>query len=382
MIYTISRPPTDTFSYSLFRNLLNTLNCEYDAYYIWSSPPDTLTKFFRNIDFNNKPNVIIGIKDLLDMWLDYNYWKDTAQAGTQLIDAVASAHPNTNFVILTSLENLHLEEIKSPNVQIVPWGGDCVNQHSNYQTLAPVINKDFASTKHVISLNRNIRDHRIVYLSYLLGRNLDVNASVSCLGIYNLHEEFEPTDFLGRIFWRFDEHHNDVRNILLEGYKRFFVNQRLIIDEYDIYGEQQNNNIMNFNNNLRYRYQNSFVEIVTESSFCSPAYMLTEKTMHAFYGCNFPIILAGSGAVAHLRGVGFDMFDDIIDHSYDLQNNPIDRITQAIDLNERLLLDGDYVKECWKQNKDRFLKNVEVANNITNCYAQRATELWKQVKWK
>ena len=236
----------------------------------------------------------------------------------------------------------------------------------------------------MISLNRNLRDHRIVYLCYLFGRQLDNAVDISCLGLENVDLNFEPTNFLDRIFWRFDntEKHNCTRSLLLDGYTKFFNNQNLVIDNFEIYDNSSNDNISNFNNRLRPRYQNSFVEIVTESSFASPGYMLTEKTMHSFYACNFPIILAGVGAVAHLRNMGFDMFDDIIDHSYDQQNNPIDRITEAIDYNERLLTDGDYVKNLWTKNRSRFEHNIHTANNITKYYEQRARESWNQLKWQ
>jgi len=385
MIHTISRPPTDTFSYKLFRELLDTLTCQYDAYYLWSNPPDQLVKFFNNTDFGQQPNVIIGIKDLLDLWTDYNYWQDHAHAGTRLIDQTASRYPNTNFVILTSVENLHLEQIQSPNVQIVPWGGDCVNQHAEYQTLKPVFDKDFSEPRHVISLNRNLRDHRIVYISYLLGENLESTFDLSCLGIYQINPQREPQNFLDRIFWEFDndsDEHDRIRDSVMQGYEKFFNNRNLIVDDYEIYAGGNNDNILNFNQCLRFRYRTSFLEIITESSFSSPGYMLTEKTMHGFYACNFPILLSGQGAVGHLRDIGFDMFDDIIDHSYDLISNPIDRIVQAVDQNRDLLTDAQQVKKLWVDNQERFHKNIHVANHITDYYTHRAKKLWSAVQWK
>jgi hypothetical protein len=43
------------------------------------------------------------------------------------------------------------------------------------------------------------------------------------------------------------------------------------------------------------------------------------------------------------------VFDDVVDHGYDLIQNPFDRITTAIDSNRRLLTDLDYVKKSWTQ---------------------------------
>ena len=350
MFTTISRPHFDEFSYQLFDDLLKTVKQPYQAYYLWATPPETLPYTIERILTNQvEKNVVLGIKDLLDLWKDYNYWHQSAHAGTQLLDRVAQANPKINFVVCTSLENLHHEQIQSKNIQIVPWGGDWTNQHVEYQQIEPVLDKNFSSDRYWISLNRNARDHRLVFLSYLFGLELDQHGLISYLSIANINEKFEPDNFLDRIFWEFNEKgHERIRDVMFRGYKRFYSDSSLVRDEFEIYGESRiNNNIANFERELRHKYRNSFLEIVTESSFASPGYMLTEKTRHAFVACNFPIFLFGQHGVEHLRDIGFDVFDDIIDHSYDTIENPFDRITTAIDSNVQLLTDGDQVKQLW-----------------------------------
>lgn len=378
----ISRAPNDYFTFDLSELLLKGLVCEYNAYYIWANPPHVISTFFES-NFNKSKNVIIGIKDMLDLWGDYHYWNKNGNGVVDLIVEVAKKYPETNFVILTSLDHLE-KEISEQNIQIISWGGDCVNQCNEYKILDPVVDKNFKSEKHVISLNRNYRAYRIVYLSYLLGRNLETCVNLSCLGISTIDLNVEPNNFMDRINWVFEnsEEHNRIRDILIEGYRdKFFNNTDLIKEEYNIY-QRSNDNITNFNTSLRSKYQSSFLEIVTESCFTSPSFMVTEKTMHCFYGCNFPIILGGCGIVAHLREVGFDMFDDIIDHSYDLISNPIDRIVRAIDDNERLLVDPNYVKDLWIKHKQRILNNVDVARKISDFYKARAIDQWNNVVWK
>ena len=381
MKYIISTPPNDVFSFPLFNKLLESVSCDYDAYYVWATPPEALEDVFNQCDFSQKPNVIIGIKDMLDLWKNYHYWRQQSQAGTQLIDATLQRYPDINFIILTSLENLHLEPMQSTNVQIVPWGGDLVNQIDKYKKLEPVLNKNFSSAQHAISLNRNQRDHRVVCMSYLFGKNLETTTRISFLSKL----PGMPDDFLDIIPWVFDASpdHDRIRQLLIVGYKKLLDCETLTADPHKIYDESSlNDNFSNFNNSLRSKYENSFVEIVSESSFDAPGYMLTEKTMHAFYGCNFPIMMSGRGSVQHLRDVGFDMFDDIVDHGYNTIDNPIDRIAQAIDANERLLTDGDYVKLLWQENRHRFIKNVEVAKNIDQYYRTRTLDLWNNIRWK
>lgn len=381
MIQTISRPYNDDFSYDLFCNLLKDCSHDYEAYYMWSSPPDVLRRFLKKTQFQAS-NIILGIKDLLDLWKDYNYWHDSQQAGVQLIAETVRQWPNKNFIIFTSLENLHLE-LTEPNVQIIPWGGDIVNQQAKYRTLEPVLEKNFESTKSFISLNRNIRDHRVVLLSYLFGEGYDQFGTITYLGISNLNPHYEPVAFLDRISWEFDESHDCIRTLMLAGYEKFYINSDLVVDDFKIYGEKNdNNNILNFNHYLRDKYKNSFVEIISESSYIAPAYMLTEKTHHSFYACNFPILIAGRGAVAHLREVGFDMFDDIVDHSYDLIDNPFDRITTAIDANRQLLTDGKHAKHLWATNRHRFDQNISIAQNtMYNWYRDRTVAKFNKIRW-
>lgn len=58
---------------------------------------------------------------------------------------------------------------------------------------------------------------------------------------------------------------------------------------------------------------------------------MTEKSYKCFALFQVPIWLAPYRAVACYRELGFDVFDDIIDHSYDLEIDPIKRISMVAD---------------------------------------------------
>ena len=375
-----SRPPNDEFSFSLLKSLLESIEHDYEAYHIWTNPPGTFQNFLEKLLKPWKPNIVIGIKDLLDMWKDFNWWQDTIQLGPSLIVDLANKYPNKNFIIFTSLENLDQEVGSIDNVQFIPWGGDFTNQQWAYAGMEPVLNKNFNSNKNFISLNRHARDHRMVLLSYLFGLGYDQWGDISFL-----HQVgWSTKDLLEVLPWEFSmDRHADDREIILSGYSKVHRNEDLVKDDYLIYTGGVNNNYVNFENKLRSRYENSFVEIITESSFTPPSYMITEKFLHSIYGCNFPILLSGAGAVAHLREVGFDMFDDIVDHSYDSMPDPFDRIINAVKLNSRLLTDGDHIKSLWKDNRSRFERNVEFAKkDMYDWYRNRATEKFKEIRWK
>ena len=87
--------------------------------------------------------------------------------------------------------------------------------------------------------------------------------------------------------------------------------------------------------------------------------MITEKTANSILGCCFPIWISSQGTVNFLRSVGLDVFDDIVDHTYDTIENPIDRLYRAVTDNLELLINVERTKSLWIQNHNRFLQNVE-----------------------
>jgi hypothetical protein len=183
-------------------------------------------------------------------------------------------------------------------------------------------------------------------------------------------------------FWQFDvPRHDHFREKILSGYQRMLKNSRRLMGDYEIYTEDNNDNITNFNSKLRSVYRDSYVELITETSFCAPAYHLTEKTWHAFSGCNFPIFLFGQGGVQHLRDLGFDVFDDIVCHAYDNITNPIDRVMMAVEMNKGLLTNADQVKDLWQINRHRFLSNIEVTKTLGSKYRDRVLNQWDDIKW-
>lgn len=373
------RQPGDTFVFNTFSELMSTVS-NAEAYYQWTGEygfHDDALEIEPTYGYK-KPLIIIGFRDsIVDK---FNFWTDkTTPHIEKYIINPAKKHPDKNFIIFTSEENLHLE-IASKNVQVVPWGGDWLTQAEIYPSLQPVFNKNFNSTKTFINLNRGPRPFRVVVMNYLFGHGYDNYGVITYLGPKKSRDNWQTFDVLNAIQWNFDEErHKDIRIKIIEGWKKFYHTDFLTGDDVNIYNDSNlNDNFNNFNTRLRPKYENSFVEIVSEATFESKTYLLSEKTLHTFYGCNFPIILSGCGAVEHLRNIGFDMYDDIIDHSYDTVENPIDRIVTAIESNRRLLVDGDYAKSCWIKNQSRFIKNVETVKTIYDWYRIRTTRIFNQ----
>ena len=235
------------------------------------------------------------------------------------------------------------------------WGGDITNQEYQYKKLLPVLEKNFDSQSNFISLNRNARSHRLLLVSMLYGMNLQDSGLISYISQHN-------TGNVDSINWTFTADQAGIKNIADLGFEIFKNSELKIKDNADIYGKaNKNTNVENFLNKLQHYYKNTFVEIVSETSYTESAFLITEKFLNSVYGCNFPILLCSAGSIKFLRNVGFDMFDDIIDNSHDLIDNPIDRMYSAIFNNYKLLSDNNYTKDLWLKNKHRFISNVDVA---------------------
>jgi hypothetical protein len=84
-------------------------------------------------------------------------------------------------------------------------------------------------------------------------------------------------------------------------------------------------------------YSQCTVNIVTETQYDSRPGIVTEKTLQAMIAGQIPIVIGHPGVVQDCQELGFDMFEDLVDTSYDwLPNNQ--RVEAALELNQNLIL--------------------------------------------
>jgi hypothetical protein len=113
-------------------------------------------------------------------------------------------------------------------------------------------------------------------------------------------------------------------------------------------------------------YESSYVNIVTESNFLFNEIHITEKTLKPFYFYQFPIFLSSMNHIKYIKEMyGFDMFDDILDHSYDNEPDNKKRLFMVYDEIRRLSENKDKLIEFYKNNESRFEKNKQIVINIS-----------------
>lgn len=382
----LGRPPGDKFTFRLFFQLKKQIPVAHSSLYLWSTKIDIGNKnTIYNLDYNKhsgylelvnrieilksiKENtVLIGIKDHLTSF-HFNPFQQTKPDIVEYLDNMFEFYKDKNIFLCTSLENLDLY-INRPNVKIIPWGGDITNHQDEYLKLSPCLEKNLSSKKTFLSLNRNKRYHRYFLLSLIFGLNIEDNGILSC--------HFEDFDYNSD--WIYTKDQLSIKQLSIKGTKLVELYDNYIQDNREIYENSDNNNPNNFTNKLLNYYKNTFVEIISETSCTEKCFNLTEKTLNSIYGCSFPILISSKGTVNFLREIGFDVFDDIVDHSYDNIDNVIDRIHTAITANFELLNNNERTKSLWSNSKDRFIKNIEIArNHMYNYYELRAQDLFRK----
>jgi hypothetical protein len=101
-------------------------------------------------------------------------------------------------------------------------------------------------------------------------------------------------------------------------------------------------------------YNACYINIVTET-IMRPGLFVSEKTWKPVASGQFFIIVGCVGTIAHLRSLGVDVFDDIIDHSYDLEPNWRKRI-ELTNHSLRKFLEQD-LDTIWHKTYERRLAN-------------------------
>lgn len=128
-------------------------------------------------------------------------------------------------------------------------------------------------------------------------------------------------------------------------------------------GTENNDNLQR----LRMVYGSAAVNIVTETQYDYPC-LVSEKTLFAFVACQIPVIIGYRGIVSDCEAMGFDMFRDVVDTSYDDLDNDC-RVEQAIMRNQTLIQNTiklDHLRNRLQANRDRVISGALIDYYVSN----------------
>jgi hypothetical protein len=165
-------------------------------------------------------------------------------------------------------------------------------------------------------------------------------------------EREQLTNRLYALPWR----HSDYASIPVTDYR---IGEEVVLDQ----GVKNRHypNALTYQQLLqRQVFEPTCVSLITEPCYLEREIMITEKTVMAMYAGTLPIWIGGWRLPDAMRDLGFDVFDDIVDHSYSTLADPVARLDQALIKNQRLLTDFDLVRDFIAVNQQRLQHNVDL----------------------
>lgn len=241
--------------------------------------------------------------------------------------------------------------------------------HSSTKVLVKVGGCEYVKNKKgkfFMCFNKSPKLHRYALLCLLKKHHLIDDINWSLVPSWNSQPK---DDFYTKIFNKEEK----------EYYKdeiEFFYNQKIKISEYEEdkkwFNEFQDINREGFpiwlhNPELMENYESSYINIITESMFLDSDnnIHISEKSFKPFFYYQFPLILSSCGHIKKMREIyGFDFFDDLIDHSYDLEPNQNKRLVMFVDEVKRLNNMKNTVVEFYENNRQRFEENKKKVIDI------------------
>ena len=221
-------------------------------------------------------------------------------------------------------------------------------------------NKD-KNGKFFICRNRTPKQHRLsLILQFHITKLLDdINYS------FVPETESRPTD-IGGYFNYFDSSFIEENIELIN-----FINSHTKYDDYEVnldWFDKETNYFTHGKDlppiflvpELVESFKNSYFNIITESNYDYPlnTIHITEKSLRPFYYYQFPLFLSSKNHVSYLKNYfGFDVFDDVINHSYDLEENPIKRMSMLIEEIKRINNNKQFFIDFYENNQNRFENN-------------------------
>jgi hypothetical protein len=216
--------------------------------------------------------------------------------------------------------------------------------------------------------NRALKSHRLGILCLLKKYNILDDVDWSLLRAHQIKNLITPKGFI--VDWFFKDVFNEEVQESLKNEVNYFSNFEIKKSKYEHqYNFDEGGHRYDHNDSYKVKtYSNSYINITTETNYVSPYIIhITEKTFTPFNFYQIPVFVATYQHVKYLRDMyGFDMFDDLVNHSYDNEIDNDKRLFMIADEIKRLNENPQLIKDFYKNNEERFIKNRNIIYEILN----------------
>lgn len=231
------------------------------------------------------------------------------------------------------------------NIEIHPtYSANLLNYYDDLQE-ANINFKDIELDKHFIVLARRPTRKRVLLVKDILDRFYNITRA-TCGNRWDINhkKQYElvgsnPRDDKKSLYWQYYDNIQDKKDVSIDdvGHTNTYRIPRVIkekihykdlfkpysypwtLDEVVVSKDKQHKAPDN-------RFFSAIINLVCETTEDDHHPInLSEKTFKAFAWHQIPIWHSKEGTASVVRNLGFDLFDDIIDHSYDLESNYVGR---------------------------------------------------------
>jgi hypothetical protein len=174
--------------------------------------------------------------------------------------------------------------------------------------------------KHFLSLNRTVnRAHRYAFGLFLEEYNLWDKGYFTFLNLKEPETQANVCISQSKFNSYGEIHTNFLSKLPIE------------IDTHFLKNKNQMNSFPTGNTYYKKYYQDTAINIVTETTFENNTVFISEKTFHPILNFQPFIILSSNGQLAELKKLGFKTFHNIIDESYDDEEDSRKRFKMVCD---------------------------------------------------
>lgn len=211
--------------------------------------------------------------------------------------------------------------------------------------------------------NRTPKSHRYALLTLLKKYNILNEFDWSLvMGWEHKRRNQNVTDFQ---FYRNIFTNNEIDRIKpeidyfnnIEIKKSKFENDHTWFDNIDGHGE------IDWNRTYETKsFQHNYINCITESAYFVNDIHITEKSIKPLYFYQLPIFLATQDHVKTLKEIyGFDVFEDLINHEYDVIFDPRERFFKFFNELMRLIKEKNKIIDFYNKNERRLWENKSKA---------------------
>ena len=274
--------------------------------------------------------------------------------------------PVGNFYILNN--NSKLYDIKHKlktniNVFKTNWLIEYMNT-TNLKNIKIIPNKKFLFLLH----NRAPKAHRVSLLILLKKFDLLKEDIIDWSLTYTQTRYLNPPNSIHTPHGLITDNNNSTNKLFVDIHSkelRPFYKELIIKSKLSYYEENvkwfDNFNISHDSANWNEikSFEESYINIITESHYQQNDIHISEKTYRPFYCFQLPIFLATHKHVAKLREEHplLYLFDDLIDHSYDDEKDDTKRLEMVANEIKRLSEMRDIIQDYYIKNKEKLIQN-------------------------